>query len=298
MWMPTESCPWPSHRLPTRPSRVGAARGRPRCAGARRRPCEDWPLRYRKTPSLGLCGPWENVCFNEETPWKFSCLASLGKSVHSNARLGNRERERERGTERVRETSGRSFITQESCFFKMKLTLHQIHSPVTLRVCLSQPPYILITNIRIWHNYWNNGDFSSALGTKFPSVWAVLCFEKGRYYTWGRHRLSVHCVCTWEFMGKFSKVDHSLWNNTQITCSYDRSSLYGTYGTLSLMFMRFTAWILLYYWDLTLILWWWEGAVLLLWNLSSLFLLLLHLLGGWEQLIILSCHLLSLWGGK
>lgn len=125
------------------------------------------------------------------------------------------------------------------------------------------------------------------------------CFVwKGQVLYLGKAQAECYCcVCTWEFIGKFSNVDHSLWSNTQITCCYGRSGLYGIYGTLSLTYTRFTPWILLYYWDLTLILWWWEGAILLLWNPRSLLLLLLHLLGGWEQLM-LSCHLLPLWRGK
>lgn len=163
-----------------------------------------------------------------------------------------------------------------------------MHFPVTLRVCLSQPPCFLIANVRIFFSTKN----------KIAQCLSSVLFEKGRYCTWGRHELSVNAVCALgNFFGKFSKADHSLWNHIQITGCFGRNGLYGTYGTLSLMYVRFTAWILLYYWDLTLILWWWEGAILLLWNSRSLLLLFLHLLGGWEQ-VMLSCHLLPLQRGK
>lgn len=76
----------------------------------------------------------KNVTLNG-APWEFSSSTSLGKSVRSNARLGSLQR----GFWKEFYHPGK-FIS---------LLLHQIHFPLTLVVCLSQPPYFLITNVRI-----------------------------------------------------------------------------------------------------------------------------------------------------
>lgn len=67
----------------------------------------------------------------------------------------------------------------------MKLPLDQMHFPVTLRVCLSQPPCFLIANVRIFFSTEN----------KIAQCLSSVLFEKGRYCTWGRHELSVNAVC-------------------------------------------------------------------------------------------------------
>lgn len=83
----------------------------------------------------------KNVSFSG-TGWKVSCLTSLGALENVCIQMITGRESREELLEQV-------LLADESYFCKMKFPLHQIHSPSTLRVYLSQPSYFILTNVMI-----------------------------------------------------------------------------------------------------------------------------------------------------
>jgi hypothetical protein len=55
MWTPTESYHSPKHLQLTHLLPVEAAQELQKCAGGKRKPCEDLPHRYNRIPKLGAC---------------------------------------------------------------------------------------------------------------------------------------------------------------------------------------------------------------------------------------------------